>query len=323
MAQATSAGITYFDTAEDYAAGASETQLGGAVAALPQETRASVVIGSKILPNHCADVAKHVEGTLRRLGVPQIDLYMVHWPIDRNSMAHFAGAATTASGGRDYAAVDHAATPEAPPTERAFRELMSLQAAGKIKHIGVSNFGVAQLREALATGVTIAVNQLCYNLIFRAIEFEILPFCVEHGIGVFAYSPLMQGILTGAYTTADQVPVYRARTRHFDGRRPKSRHGEPGHEALLFETLAALRKIAADAAIPMHTLAMAFPLTTPGVCCVIGGVTKEEQIASNAAAVATAIPEAVLADVRRATEALKQAMGSNADLWQGADGRIM
>ena len=200
---------------------------------------------------------------------------------------------------------------------------MSLQAAGKIKHIGVSNFGVAQLREALATGVTIAVNQLCYNLIFRAIEFEILPFCVEHGIGVFAYSPLMQGILTGAYTTADQVPVYRARTRHFDGRRPKSRHGEPSHEALLFETLAALRKIAADAAIPMHTLAMAFPLTTPGVCCVIGGVTKEEQIASNAAAVATAIPEAVLADVRRATEALKQAMGSNADLWQGADGRIM
>ena len=114
MAQATSAGITYFDTAEDYAAGASETQLGGAVAALPQETRASVVIGSKILPNHCADVAKHVEGTLRRLGVPQIDLYMVHWPVDRNSMAHFAGAATTASGGRDYAAVDHAATPEAP-----------------------------------------------------------------------------------------------------------------------------------------------------------------------------------------------------------------
>lgn len=50
-------------------------------------------------------------------------------------------------------------------------------AQGKIKHIGVSNFGVEQLKEALATGVSIVSNEICYNLIFRAVEFEIVPFC--------------------------------------------------------------------------------------------------------------------------------------------------
>ena len=59
---------------------------------------------------------------------------------------------------------------------------------------------------------------------------EILPFCQSQGIGVLGYSPLMQGLLTGAWESADDVPSYRARTRHFNGRRPKSRHGEEGHE---------------------------------------------------------------------------------------------
>jgi myo-inositol catabolism protein IolS len=67
---------------------------------------------------------------------------------------------------------------------------MALQAEGKIKHIGVSNFGVEQLQEALKTKVHISYNQLAYNLLFRAIEFEILPLCKELGIEVVAYSPL-------------------------------------------------------------------------------------------------------------------------------------
>merc|ERR1719166_457249 len=108
------------------------------------------------------------------------------------------------------------------PTEMAFKALKKCQDAGKIKHIGVSNYGVKQLKEALATGVKIAVNQLCYNLIFRAIEFEIAPFCKENGIGIFAYSPLQQAILTGKWKSADEVPDYRWRTRHFKGSRARS-----------------------------------------------------------------------------------------------------
>ena len=129
-------GCTYFDTAEDYAAGESERQLGGAVKNLDAASRDKVVIGSKLLPNHCGlgDVEKYTQGTLDRLQIDCIDLYMVHWPIDKNSMAHFASHAKIAGGGRDYAVSDQSITPDAPPTEIAFKTLMKLQAAGKIKH---------------------------------------------------------------------------------------------------------------------------------------------------------------------------------------------
>lgn len=321
-------GVTYFDTAEDYAKGGSEIQLGNALRTLDDETRKSVVIGSKILPNDCGDVRAHCEGTLKRLGVDSIDLYMVHWPIDVNSMAHFAGAHTS-SGGRDYATTGDVAEDTVPPSEQAFIDLMKLQKEGKIKHIGVSNFGVKQLTAALSTGVKIAVNQLCYNLLFRAIEFEILPFCVSKGISVLAYSPLMQGLLTGRWTKADDIPTYRARTRHFDGTRPKSRHGEKGHEALLMTTINNLIAIAKEADMPLAKLAIAYPLTVPGIKCVIAGATKLTQLQSNIEAASTKLSPELAGKLAAATDALKQAMGPNADLWQGVhedgknDGRIM
>ena len=86
----------------------------------------------------------------------------------------------------------------------------------------------------MATGVKIAVNQVVYNLVCRAIEFDVIPFCQDNGIGITCYSPLMQGLLTGKYTTAESFPANRGRTRHFSNDRSKSRHGEAGHEALLF-----------------------------------------------------------------------------------------
>ena len=145
-------------------------------------------------------------------------------------MALFAGD-HTAAGGRDYATTGAVGAESVPPSQRAFLDLMELQKEGKIKHIGVSNFGVRQLADALETGVTIAVNQLAYNLLTRAVEFEILPFCRQRGIGVLAYSPLLQGVLTGAFPTIADIPPYRARTRHFSGARDTSRRGEAGHHA--------------------------------------------------------------------------------------------
>jgi aryl-alcohol dehydrogenase-like predicted oxidoreductase len=188
-AQAAKLGMTYFDTAEDYAKGGSELQLGRAMKALEKnlgpDARKKLTIGSKILPNHCLGVRWHCASTCARLGVECIDLYMVHWPMDVSSMAHFAGA-HTASGGRDYATTGEVDAASVPPVRKAFLELAQLQKEGRIKHVGVSNFGVKQLAEALETGVTLSVNQLCYNLIFRAAEIEIIPFCEAHGIGVLA-----------------------------------------------------------------------------------------------------------------------------------------
>ena len=200
---------------------------------------------------------------------------------------------------------------------------MALQREGKIAHIGVSNFGVAQLQEALETGATIAVNQVCYNLIFRACEFEVLPFCREHNIQVLCYSVLMQGILTGRYNSLEDIPLYRTRTRHFDSRtNAKSRHGEDGHEALLQSTLEALQRIAEEAGIVMSDMALAWPLHQAGVsCCIVGG-TKAGHIQSNARAAKVVLSKEVLAKIDQATAALKGAMGPNIDLWQGVvDGK--
>jgi len=318
------AGITYLDTAEDYAKGGSESQLGRALAALPAEARAKARIGSKILPNNCADVRGHLEATLKRLGVDSIELYMVHWPISASSMSHFAGA-HTAAGGRDYATTGTVDESKIPSTRRAFEELKALQAEGKIKHIGVSNFGVEQLTEALSTGVTIAANELCYNLLTRAIETGILPFCQAHGIKVVAYSALLQGLLTSSTDPfdADAVPTYRARSRHFAGTRPKSRHGEAGHEALLGRTLGALHGLAKAWGTPLSDLAVAWLLAKPGVSCVIVGVTKPAQLDRNLAAASLRLTPEQITALDDATEELRVAMGPNPDLWQGthADGR--
>ena len=84
-----------------------------------------------------------------------------------------------------------------------------------------------------------------------------------------------------------------------------------------------VRAISEESGIAMSDLAVAWPLHTPGVISVIAGITKEHHVAKNAAAVAIKIPDAVLQKLNDATDALKQAMGSNADLWQGGeDGRI-
>ncbi|KAK3244450.1 hypothetical protein CYMTET_45935 [Cymbomonas tetramitiformis] len=317
-------GITYFDTAEDYAKGQSEIQLGEALRQLTPGDRKPVLIGSKILPNNCLDVRKHTEGTLTRLGVEYIDIYMVHWPLSKSAMAHFASNQTTAAGGRDYSASDPNAVTDVPAIETCFKDLMKMQAEGKIKHIGVSNFGVKQLSEVLALGVTVAVNQLCYNLVFRAVEFEVMPFCLKNNIQVLAYSPLMQGLLTGKWKSAEEVPVYRARSRHFDSaKNPKSRHGEAGQEDLLFETLSRIEGISVKTGIPMVTLATSWVLHRPGVSCVIAGATSLKQVESNAAAASILLPEDVVQELCEATDDLKQAMGKNCDLWQGGtDSRI-
>ena len=85
------------------------------------------MIGSKILPNHCAEsqVEETCNATLARLGIDCIDLYMVHWPISASGMSHFAGG-NTASGGRDYASQGEIKEEDVPSTAGAFKALKKL-----------------------------------------------------------------------------------------------------------------------------------------------------------------------------------------------------
>ena len=316
VSSAIESGVTYFDTAEGYQDGASETQLGVAYKSVAGKTRADFVIGSKVAPNNCGGgkggLEEHLDASLKRLGTDYIDLYMVHWPIDKNSMAHFAGGHTSFGESADESEVG-----PVPSTETAFTTLARLQKEGKIRHIGVSNFGVEQLKEAMATGASISINQVCYNLLFRAAEFDVIPFCEKNQIGVIGYSPLLQGILVPKYKSAEEVPAYRARSRHFDGKRDKSRHGEDGHERLLFETVAKLDAIAKEAGMPLGRLALAWPLANPAVCCVVAGATRKGHVTSNAVAANTKLSKDLLAKLNAASDELKQAMGSNMDMWQG------
>lgn len=294
-------GLTYFDTAEMYNAGASESSLGLAL----RGRRDRVLVGSKISPANAAPAVlrEHCEASLRRLQTDRIDLYMMHWPIHSDSVRHFTK--------------DESVIANPPSTREAFLALAALQREGKIRHIGVSNFGVKQLGEVLALGVTLAVNELPYNLLMRGIEAEILPFCRAQGIGVIGYMTLMQGVLAGDFASFDELPPIRTRTRHFSGRRAGSRHGEAGFEAETMAALQAIRAMADEQNVPLPDLVLAWVLANPGIGCVLAGCRNLEQLEENTRARDLKLPPAVLARLNAVTEELRQKLGSNPDFYQG------
>jgi len=158
-------GMTLVDTAEFYGDGASERLVGEAI----RGRRDSVFIATKVWPTHLHhdDVIKACDGSLERLGISYIDLYQIHWP-----------------------------NPQIPirETMRAMQELVS---AGKVRHIGVSNFSVEETNAAQAAlgKSELASNQVEYSLMNRSIESGLLEFCQRERITVIAYSPLGRGIL--------------------------------------------------------------------------------------------------------------------------------
>lgn len=121
------------------------------------------------------------------------------------------------------------------------------QEEGKIRAIGVSNFGPADLAAAVATGARISTNQLPYSLAWRAIEHEVTLACTKADVGVMGYSPLAQGLLSGRYSaTADVSPaISRSRLFHRDTS-PRARHEEEGCEAELWSLVAELRSVSEE-----------------------------------------------------------------------------
>lgn len=277
------AGINFFDTAELYGDGQSETVLGKALVGMRQR----VVIASKASDRHLApaDIVAACEGSLRRLQTDYIDLYQLHW-----------------------------ANPDVPIAE-TMGALQRLQQQGKVRAIGVCNFGAHDLSDLHRIG-SCAADQLPYNLLWRAIEFEVLPYCAGNGIGVLAYSPLCQGLLTGKFTSADEVPEGRARTRHFSCRRPRTRHGEPGYEVETFGTIEHLREICRQLERPMADVAIAWVRQHPAVVSVIVGARSPQQIHENVRTLSVRLSAQTIVELNGATEALKQQLGPNVDMWQ-------
>jgi len=276
-------GITFLDTAESYGNGYSEELLGRV---LGKARRKEVVLATKVLPNHLkrASLIGACQRSLARLKTDYIDLYIVHWPNPR------------------------------VPIEETVAALDQLVDEGKVRAVGVSNHGPRDLATLLPHRCP-ASNQLAYNLLFRAIEFEVAPLCVENRISITPYSSLAQALLTGKFANADEVPEGRARTRHFSGDRPQARHGESGAEEETFEAIARIRRICDDAGLAMSRVALAWLSAQPGVTSVIAGARNAEQARANAAAADIELGDDTIAALSAATDALKRKLGPNADMW--------
>jgi len=253
------------------------------------DVRDRIVIATKVSAEHFApaDLRAACERSLRRLRTDRIDLYQLHWPRRDLPLAETLGV------------------------------LDALRTEGKIRAFGVSNFGPQDLAQGLASGHRAASNQVAYNLLFRAIEFEILPQCVKENVSVLCYCPLMEGLLTGKFASPEQVPPDRARTRHFACRRPHTRHGELGAEAETFAAVEAVRSIAAEIGRPMSEVSLGWLLAQRGITSVIAGGRNAEQARANAAAADLTLPADIVNRLSRATDPLKRKLGPNADLLQG------
>ncbi len=171
-------GVNWIDTAAAYGFGHSETVVGRALQGLPAGSRPYVFTkcsllegpGRTVLHNLKRDsVLAEAEASLRRLQVDAIDLYQIHWP-----------------------------NPEAD-IEEGWSALAELKEQGLVRHIGVSNFNVEQLRRA-AEIAPVETLQPPYSLVAREIEAEVLPYAERERIGVIAYSPMASGLLSGGMT---------------------------------------------------------------------------------------------------------------------------
>src|SRR5512138_665367 len=168
-------GVNWIDTAAVYGLGHSEEVVAKALHGVSRRpyifTKCSQVWddkGNVTTLLEPASVRRECEASLRRLKVDAIDLYQIHWPQDEL-------------------------------IEQGWETLAKLKEEGKVRHIGVSNFSVAQLKRIMPIA-PVSSLQPQYSMIYRNLEADVLPFCLEHHIGVIAYSPMGAGVLTGTMT---------------------------------------------------------------------------------------------------------------------------
>ncbi len=293
--QALDAGVNFFDTAEVYNDGDSETSLGIAL----RGRRSEAVIGSKIAPSNMqpATLRQHCEQSLKRLGTDFLDLYMVHWPM----------------------------AAEQQQIREAFQMLQSLQQEGKIRYIGVSNHGIEQMRQVRESGAAFVANELAYNLLSRAIEESLLPYCAREQVGVIAYMPLQQGLLTGKYASLEEMKPVRARSRHFHHRRGEgTRHGEDGAEDEINRALPELARIAKEQGISLSELALAWVIANPDIATTIVGCRNEQQLKANLQGACTTLDPSVIERLNRITGPVLEKLGSSPDYYENrAKSRIL
>jgi aryl-alcohol dehydrogenase-like predicted oxidoreductase len=241
-------GINFFDTAQGYGFGASEALIAKALAGRPRD---QVVIATKggLRPTGGSGVERDaspdwirrgVEQSLKALDTDYIDLYQIHWPDPKVPFADTAAA------------------------------LADLVKAGKVRHVGVSNFNAMQMEEFSQT-LPVETLQPPYHLFRRDIEDSILPYTRSHDIGVLVYGPLAHGLLTGALRTDTKFAPgdWRAKSEVFKG--------EEYHRNLrIVEALNRFAENELDTSV--SKLAIAWTLANPAVHVAIVGTRNPKHI---------------------------------------------
>jgi aryl-alcohol dehydrogenase-like predicted oxidoreductase len=239
-------GVNWIDTAAIYGLGHSEEVVGKAVKGSHVKpfifTKSGMVWNEKReIKRTLLEIRREVEDSLRRLQVERIDLYQIHWPVEDKDI------------------------------EEGWSTMAALKREGKVRHIGVSNFSVAQMERCRGIA-PITSLQPPYSMVNRAAEAEILPYCLDHRIGVINYAPMHSGLLTGAMSKerfANLPPD--------DFRRNAKNYQEP----LFSRNLAVadfLGQIGARHGVSAGVIAIAWTLANPAVTAAIVGGRSPEQV---------------------------------------------
>ncbi|MCL1795943.1 MAG: aldo/keto reductase, partial [Clostridia bacterium] len=178
-----------------------------------------------------------------------------------------------------------------------------------------------QMREAMDTGIRIDVNEVPYNIFSRAIEANILPFCASRRIPIFASMALQQGLLTGMYQSASEVPMHQAHSRHYKVERGggTSRHGEAGAEEEMFAALGELKRIADELGSSIAQMAIAWVMSRTGVTSTLVGNRKPQQLDENIRAASLTLAPETIARIDRASQPVLDVLGDNPDYYENSE----
>lgn len=262
-------GVTSIDTAPIYGQGLSEQIVGEAIKSLPRDkvqiltkfgmrwdlAQGDFAMKTKDNAGQDLDVYKYAapasiiqecEDSLRRLGTDYIDLYQIHWP-DK--------------------------TTPIPETMEAVQRLIE---QGKVRAAGVSNYSVAQMQEAEKV-LPLASNQVPYSMVRRDIEQDLVPYCLEQGKAILAYSPMQLGLLTGKIKPGQAFDESDLRARH-----PLF---APENVKRVNAFLDKIRPMAESKSATLGQLVLRWTLAQPGISVALVGARNPEQAVQNARAI--------------------------------------
>ncbi|KAF9142079.1 aldo/keto reductase [Paenibacillus cellulositrophicus] len=268
-------GVNFIDTANIYAGTESERIIGQALQGRRQEavlaTKAGMVMGQG--PNGRGSSRYHLmqelENSLKRLRTDYVDLYQIH-TFDPHT-----------------------------PLEETLRTLDDMVRSGKVRYIGASNYAAWELMKAIGISEAKGLNrfvstQVSYSLADRTPERELVPMCLDQGVGIIPYFPLAGGILTGKYSLENRAPEQsRADTDPNFSRFVIDRNIRLGQE---------VGRLAADLELAPSGLSLAWLMGRPAVSTVIVGATRTSQLEDNLRSVEMTLSEETIQELDRISE---------------------